>query len=75
MTAHHHRRARSLDPRPADLYDYLALPHPRRGRPPKHDLKGWRVIDDWPRHVLVTTAELDVFEAWFGDLLNDLSDV
>jgi hypothetical protein len=45
---------------------------PRIGRPPKHDLEEWRVIDDWPACVPVTEAEIDVFEAWFGDLFDDL---
>jgi hypothetical protein len=32
----------------------------------------WTVADDWPKDVPVTEAEIDVFEAWFGDLLDDL---
>ncbi len=47
-------------------------PWPRAGRPVKHDVKTWRVIDDWPERVPVTEAELDVFEAWFGDLFDEL---
>ena len=38
----------------------------------KHDVETWRVIDDWPARVPVTDAELDVFEAWFGDLFDEL---
>ncbi len=56
----------------ADLYDYAAQPAPRLGRPVKHDLSGWRVIDDWPARVPVTDREVDVFEAWFGAILDDL---
>lgn len=36
------------------------------------DLSDWRVIDDWPRPIPVTAEEIDVFEAWFGDILNEL---
>ncbi|MFT3939315.1 hypothetical protein [Rhodopseudomonas sp.] len=42
------------------------------GRPPKHDLSTWTVTDDWPDPVPVTDAEVDVFERWFGDLLDEL---
>ena len=28
--------------------------------------------DDWPEHIPVTETEVDVFEAWFGDLFDDL---
>ncbi len=45
---------------------------PRIGRPPKHDLSAWTVTDDWPNCVPVTQAEVDVFEAWFGDLFDEL---
>ena len=30
----------------------------------------WTVTDDWPEDVPVTEAEIDVFEAWFGDLFD-----
>jgi hypothetical protein len=52
---------------PDDLY-ILPGPWPRLGRLAKHDVEMWRVIDDWPAHVPVTYAEIDVFEAWFGEL-------
>ena len=58
---------------PDDLY-VVPGPWPRIGRPPKHDLETWRVTDDWPEHVPVTDAEMDVFEAWFGDLFASCSD-
>ncbi len=32
----------------------------------------WTVKDDWPNNVPVTDAEVDAFEAWFGDLFNEL---
>lgn len=33
----------------------------------------WVVVtDDWPEDVPVTVAEIDVFEAWFGDLFDEL---
>jgi hypothetical protein len=55
-----------------DLHDYL-LPAPRRsGRPPKHDLSAWIVTDDWLVRVPVAEREVDVFEAWFGDILDEL---
>jgi hypothetical protein len=47
-------------------------PWPRLGRPVKHDVESWRVIADWPARVPVTNDEIDVFEAWFGDLLDEL---
>lgn len=43
-----------------------------RDGPIKRDLIGWRVVDDWPERVPVTDREVDVFEAWFGDILDDL---
>ncbi len=55
---------------PADLY-VMPDPWPRPGRPAKHDVEAWRVIDDWPQRVPVTQAEIDVFEAWFGDLFDE----
>ena len=30
------------------------------------------MTDDWPEDVPVTEAEVDVFEAWFGDLADAL---
>ncbi len=29
-------------------------------------------MDDWPEPVPITDAELDVFEAWFGDFFEEL---
>jgi len=56
---------------PDDLHIPLE-PWPRIGRPPKHDLSAWTVTDDWPERIPVTQAEVDVFEAWFGDLFDEL---
>jgi hypothetical protein len=42
------------------------------GRPPKQDLSDWAVTDDWPDHIPVRYAEVDVFESWFGDLFDEL---
>jgi hypothetical protein len=55
---------------PDDLYIKVE-PWPRVGRPMR-GLDAWRVIDDWPARVPVTDAEIDVFEAWFGDILDEL---
>jgi len=32
----------------------------------------WTVTDDGPDPAPVTEAEIDVFEAWFGDLFDEL---
>ena len=56
---------------PDDLY-IVPGPWPRVGRPVKIDVETWRVLDDWPERVPVTQAEIDVFEAWFGDLFDEL---
>lgn len=53
-----------------NLYDYVR-PEPRLGRPAE-TLESWRVVDDWPSRVPVTEHEVDVFEAWFGDILDEL---
>ena len=54
------------------MYDY-ARPRtrcpPRRARP---DAAAWTVTDDWPEEVPITEAEIEVFEAWFGDLFDEL---
>ena len=54
------------------LEKLLGHPWPFTGRPPKHDLSTWTVTDDWPEHIPVTEAEVDVFESWFGDLFDEL---
>jgi hypothetical protein len=61
-----------------DLYDYTRRPACRSrrklwpGQPASDDLTTWTVTDDWPEDVPVTEAEIEVFEAWFGDLFDEL---
>ncbi len=57
---------------PPGLYDYACQLQRRIGRPSKRDLETWTVTDDWPERVPVTQAEVDVFEAWFGDFFDEL---
>jgi hypothetical protein len=64
------RQRVSLGVVPDDLY-IAPGPWPRLGRPIKHDLETWTVTDEWPDPVPITDAELDVFEAWFGDLFDE----
>ena len=65
---------------PDDLYDYMddTTVHPRapettaKTAPPQRSLQGWTVSDDWPERVPVTDAEIDLFEVWFGDILDEI---
>ena len=57
---------------PDDFYDYAQPPLRRIGRPPKTDPATWTVTDDWPARVPVTEAEVELFEAWFGDLFDEM---
>jgi hypothetical protein len=63
---------------PVDLYDYARPPasRPSRklspGRPAPDDPSTWTVTDDWPEDVPVTEAEIEVFEAWFADVFDEL---
>jgi hypothetical protein len=54
------------------LYDYARRQSPRPRRSPSSDPIAWTVTDDWPEAVPVTEVEIDVFEAWFGDLFDAL---
>lgn len=65
-------RTRQLGWLPDDLYDYLRPPVRRKGRPARKDRSEWTVTDDWPEEVPITEAEIEVFEAWFGDLFDEL---
>jgi hypothetical protein len=62
----------------ADLYDYVrpvrsAPPEPRsRARKGLEHQASLKISDDWPDHVPVTEAELDIFEVHFGPLLDEL---
>jgi hypothetical protein len=60
------------DDEPLDVYDYAhpRARHPRQPAP--DDPTAWTVTDDWPEEVPVTEAEIEVFEAWFGDLFDEL---
>jgi hypothetical protein len=66
-----HRGRACFGPLPDDLY-ITSETWPRIGRPAKHELATWTVTDDWPDRVPVTDAEVHVFEAWFGDLFDEL---
>jgi hypothetical protein len=66
------RNGTAQDSLPDDLYDYARPPDRRVGRPAAEDTTAWTVTDDWPDEVPITGAELDVFEAWFGDLFDEL---
>lgn len=83
MCAEHSRagkgRPRRSTPQtlPDDLYDYgfdSAPPAPRRRNPSPDtfDVEKLPVIDDWPERVPVTEAEVDIFERYFGDVLDRL---
>jgi hypothetical protein len=57
---------------PAGLYDYAHRLTRRPRRSARVELIEWVVTDDWPAQVPVTEAEIEVFEAWFGDLFDEL---
>ena len=76
-----HQRGRPRQPAPQtlpdDLYDYDDEPEPRfgapRGSPPDaFDVEKLPVIDDWPEKVPITEEELQIFERYFGDVLDRL---
>jgi hypothetical protein len=75
VMAHHQksrRRARPPGSLPDDLYDYSQPAPRRRGHPARKKRSEWTVTDDWPDEVPITEAEIEVFEAWFGDLFDEL---
>jgi hypothetical protein len=37
-----------------------------------HDSIDWRVSDDWPEHVPITSDEIEVVEGFLGQILDDL---
>lgn len=64
---------------PDDLYDYVedCTRHRRASRSSDNNrfgVPGLTVIDDWPDRIPVTEAEVDVFERYFGDILDRLFD-
>lgn len=80
-----HTRARRGRPRrrgpqdlPDDLYNYSDDPAPSRAprrrasSPDAFDVENLPIIDDWPERVPVTEAEVDIFERYFGDVLDRL---
>lgn len=54
------------------LRDYMRTEWPRVPRQPKYNVETWTVTDDWPERVPVTEAEVRVFEAWFGDVFDEI---
>ena len=76
------RRARKGRPRqpvpetlPDDIFDYADDPTPdgrERRRSPLRivDVESLPVFDDWPEKVPITEEELQIFERYFGDLLD-----
>ena len=52
--------------------DYATAPTRPSRRRAKRKRMTWKVTDDWPKDVPVTEAEIDVFEAWFGGLFDEL---
>lgn len=68
------RRYRTTFPRfTDDLYDY-AQPRSTRKAAVRPEADLWQpvVTDDWPEQVPITAGELDVFEAHFTELLDQL---
>lgn len=69
-------RPRRAAPRalPDDLYAYGDDPAPPRHNPSPDalDIEKLPVFDDWPECVPVTVAEVDIFERYFGDVLDRL---
>lgn len=55
-----------------DFYDYATPPSRLPGRTIRNDPTTWIITDDRSENVPVTDAEIDVFEAWFGDLFDEL---
>jgi len=69
-------RPRHAAPRalPDDLYAYGDDPARQRHNPSPDasDIETLTVFDDWPDSVPVTVAEVDIFERYFGDVLDRL---
>ena len=57
---------------PDNLYTYSETRPPRRRTRSSSDPTPMTVTDDWPEYIPVTEAEIAVFEAWFGDILEEL---
>ena len=56
-----------------NLYDYIqSFPVSLRHAGKVDDgLLGWVVTDDWPEHIPVSLAEVELFERWFGDVFDE----
>lgn len=57
---------------PDNLYTYADTSPPHRRTRPSPAATRMTVMDDWPEYIRVTEAEIAVFEAWFGDILEEL---
>ena len=57
---------------PGNLYTYADTPPPSRRTRPSPVHAPMTVTDDWPEYIPVTEAEIAVFKAWFGDILEEL---
>lgn len=57
---------------PDNLYIYAETRPPRRRARPSPTPAPMTVTDDWPEYMPVTEAKIAVFEAWFGDILEEL---
>ncbi|MDR6955595.1 hypothetical protein [Ancylobacter sp. 3268] len=57
---------------PDNLYTYAETPPPRRRTRSPPASAPLTITDDWPEYIPVTEAEIAVFEAWFGDILEEL---
>ena len=57
---------------PSDLFDYAEPSTHKLGRLSIHNQSEWTVTDNWPQIIPVTEVEIDIFEAWFGDVFDEL---
>lgn len=55
-----------------DLYDYAKTLARHGRRRARRDRTTLTATDDWPEDVPMTEAEIAVFEAWFGELFDEL---
>jgi hypothetical protein len=65
------RPPRSTGRLPDHLFDYAGPDRSKATRPPPRD-PALTVVDDWLEIVPITDAELRVFEAHFGDALDEI---
>ena len=65
------RSPRSTGRLPKDLFDYVRSGRPTTVHPPSPNPE-LTVTDDWPEMVPITEAELRIFEAHFGDVLDEI---